>query len=118
VAGCFFFFFGPLGRTEVDQLDGLGILIVEDVFQLEVSVEDGPLVKERYGVEELMEQFPSNIFLEYGFFSNMVKEVRLKILHDQEYSLVGLDNVETLDDVLLTFDELEHFHFGNELGLL
>jgi len=60
----FFLFFGLLRRAKVDKLDGLRSFVEEDVLQLEIGMEDGPLVKKRDGLEQLMEQFPSILLAE------------------------------------------------------
>jgi len=45
----------------------------------------------------------------------MTKEICLDVFHDQENSLLRLNDVDKFDDILLAFGQLEHLHFRDEL---
>ena len=96
-----------VAEAEIYDLD-VFVVIEEEVFRLEVSMDDVQLVDILDASVDLLEKLACLVFLQTSVRNNVVKELTAaRVLHDQVELLGCLDDLIELDDVRVP-DQLQN----------
>lgn len=100
-----------VAQAEVDDFDAI-VVIEQQIFWLQVSVDDAQFVNVLYAGDDLLVHFGSFILLEPAVFDDVLEELSARtILHDQVQVIIVFNHLVQLNDVRVP-DFLEDCDFS------
>jgi len=105
--------------TEVNQLDVVGVHVHENVFVLDVPVEDAAVSAVDDSLDNLTEHVLGKMFRERSVLGYKIEQVlAMYFLHDNVITICVVNIIQDLDDALHILNLLHQSHFSGNVCLI